>query len=180
MRIKAEETRQGGRGVEALTLRGVTRHAGVSATAAVPHFGTLTGLRSALAAQGYTEHAQRLLCALEGEIDGRERGVGSCLQSESRATSFAAGAAYIEFALDNPDLFRLMFRRALLDYTQFDLAIASDRAFQALRSLSGKDVAVPARPALMAGLWGRVHGLAVLAIDDMLGMFETEQGAEEG
>lgn len=73
-----------------------------------------------------------------------------------------------------------MFRRALLDDTQSDLAIASDRAFQALRSLSGRDAAVPARPVLMAGLRGRVHGLAVLAIDDMLGMFETEQGAEAG
>lgn len=153
-------------GIEALTLRAVTREVGVSATAAVPHFGNLTGLRSALAAEGYEALADALTQAMSGS---------------PRVNAHAVGMAYIGFALENPDLFRLMFRRALLEYTLPDLAQASSRAFATLRGLAGREDAYPdstdAMPR-MAGLWARVHGLSLLAIDGMFDPFL--HGADPG
>ncbi|CDG39276.1 MULTISPECIES: TetR/AcrR family transcriptional regulator [Asaia] len=153
-------------GIEALTLRAVTREVGVSATAAVPHFGNLTGLRSALAAEGYEALAHALTRAISGA---------------PRVSAHAVGMAYIGFALENPDLFRLMFRRSLLDYALPDLAQASSRAFAALRGIAGREESYPdstdAMPR-MAGLWARVHGLSLLAIDGMFDPFL--QSAEAG
>jgi len=152
-------------GLEALSLRAVTRRAGVSATAAVPHFGSLAGLRAALAAEGYRELALAL-----GEA----------------SSAHQAGMAYIRFAIANPNLFQLMFRRALLSERSEALQSASQSAFEALRGLAqgldtttGRDEGSAAR---MAGLWGRVHGLAMLAIDGMLSpiiaaeSFDTMEG----
>ena len=136
-------------GVDALTLRAVTRRAGVSATAATPHFGNLTGLRSAIAAKGYEALATRLNAAKGGN-------------------TLEAGMAYIGFARANPDLFRLMFRRTMLDFSIPALAEASACAFATLETLAGQAPDDGSSPARMAGLWGRVHGLAVLAIDGML------------
>ncbi|GBR07477.1 TetR/AcrR family transcriptional regulator [Asaia siamensis] len=157
-------------GLEALSLRGVTRRAGVSATAAVPHFGTLSGLRSALAARGYDELADALTRARENfppaELSAQRESSGG---RQYPTAAQAVGNAYIAFALANPDLFQLMFRNALLDHDRADLAAAAGRAFEALRLLSGHEVPGGAQAARMAGLWGRVHGLAVLAIDGMLG-----------
>jgi len=146
-------------GLEALSLRAVTRRAGVSATAAVPHFGNLAGLRAALAAEGYRELALAL-----GEA----------------SSAHQAGMAYIRFALANPNLFQLMFRRALLSERSEALQSASQSAFEALRGLAqgldtatGRDEGSAAR---MAGLWGRVHGLAMLAIDGMLSPMIAAEG----
>lgn len=150
-------------GVEALTLRAVTRRAGVSATAATPHFGNLTGLRSAIAATGYDALACRLNAA-------------------QGADAVQAGMAYLDFARTNPDLFRLMFRREMLDFGHPALAEASTRAFSVLKALSGRtesganDKPDPAR---LAGLWGRVHGLAVLSIDGMLSPFTDEASDDD-
>ncbi|WP_438382085.1 TetR/AcrR family transcriptional regulator [Asaia sp. BMEF1] len=165
-------------GLEALSLRGVTRRAGVSATAAVPHFGTLAGLRSALAAQGYDALADALLEAQKGGVAPRHEGKRASDTSERPASAAqAAGLAYIAFALANPDLFRLMFRNALLDHSRPDLAAASGRAFEALRLLSQGKTPGAMQSAGMAGLWARVHGLAILAIDGMLGPLMKEARA---
>lgn len=166
-------------GLEALSLRGVTRRAGVSATAAVPHFGTLTGLRSALAAQGYDELADALIRA-QGSFDQPDDTARPTISSSAgphTTAAHAAGSAYIAFALANPDLFRLMFRNALLDHGRRELASASGRAFEALRHLSDGEVTGAEQSAHMAGLWARVHGLALLAIDGMLGPLLEEAKA---
>lgn len=146
-------------GIEALSLRAVTRRAGVSATAATPHFGNLTGLRSAIAATGYEALASRLSAAQGSD-------------------TIWAGMTYIGFARTHADLFRLMFRRAMLDFDSPALAEASARAFCALKILSGQTSGDSFNPARMAGLWGRVHGLAMLAIDGMLIPFLGEDSDE--
>jgi len=146
-------------GLEALSLRAVTRRAGVSATAAVPYYGSLAGLRAALAAQGYRELA---------------------LVLGKASTAHEAGMAYIRFAIANPNLFQLMFRRALLLESSEALQSASQAAFEALRGLAqGLDPATGGEEggaARMAGLWGRVHGLAMLAIDGMLSPMIAAEG----
>src|SRR5262245_26706556 len=47
-------------GVAGLGMRAVSREAGVSHTAAKPHFGSLDGLRAQIAAKGYDQLAEKL------------------------------------------------------------------------------------------------------------------------
>jgi AcrR family transcriptional regulator len=147
-------------GVSALGMRTVTREAGVSHTAAKPHFGSLEGLRGEIAAIGY----QRLAEALEATHDVRP----------PRARRIATARAYVRFAHENSALFELMFRYGMLDMTQRALVEATARAVHALAGplgdpkasetgALGREVAIR-----MAAGWAFVHGLAVLLIEKRL------------
>lgn len=135
-------------GIASLKLRAVTRHAGVSATAAAPHFGNLTGLLSALAAEGFAELAD----AMSPERASERRDIA---------------LAYVRFAIANPGLFTLMFRSDAIDRQDAGLQTASARAFDRLSSLASAGQ-TKSRAATMVGLWGKVHGVAVLAVDGLL------------
>jgi len=148
-------------GIAALKLRAVTRHAGVSATAAAPHFGNLTGLLSALAAIGFTELAD-------------------AMAPEQAAQPRDVALAYVRFAIANPGLFTLMFRSDAIDRQDERLRAASSRAFACLSGLA-QATHTEDRAATMIGLWGKVHGVAVLAIDGMLaGIAATDDPLEFG
>src|SRR6516164_5193274 len=79
-------------GMQAVGLRETARRVGVSATAAYRHFASKEDLLASVAAEGFRE----LGLAME---TGR-RGVNPLSR---------AGLAYVEFALQNRGLFRLMF-----------------------------------------------------------------------
>ncbi len=141
-------------GVPGLKLRAIAKRAGVSHTAADPHFGDLTGLLSELAATGYERLADAMAGA-SGYPDAREIARG-----------------YIAFAAGNPDLFVLMFRRDALDMTRPRLQQAARSAFSALGDAAGSP-AGPEGISLAAGgrltaAWALVHGLAMLLINDRL------------
>ena len=141
-------------GVPGLKLRAIAKRAGVSHTAADPHFGDLTGLLSELAATGYERLAEAMAGA-SGNPDTREIARG-----------------YIAFAVGNPDLFVLMFRRDALDMTRPRLQQAARSAFSALGEAAGSP-AGPEGISLAAGgrltaAWALVHGLAMLLINDRL------------
>lgn len=147
-------------GISALGLRAITRHAGVSSAAATPHFGNLMGLLSALATIGYEE----LAIALEPVV---EQGM------------HAAGLVYVRFAILNPGLFTLMFRSDMIDRDTPALAVARARASQMLTQLiDSLESPQPQRTqaGTRAALWGKVHGLAVLAIDGYLEVLLSSQG----
>ncbi|GBQ16210.1 TetR/AcrR family transcriptional regulator [Swaminathania salitolerans] len=145
-------------GISTLKLRAITRHAGVSATAAAPHFGSLSGLLSALAAQGFLELA-------------------SVMAPEHAPTPRDVALAYVRFAIASPGLFTLMFRSDAIDRQDPALRAASERAFARLAGLSA-EAAPEARAATMIALWGKVHGVAVLATDGLLGGIAAESGAQ--
>src|SRR3982074_3363797 len=78
-----------------LSLRAVARRAGVSPAAPYRHYADRESLISAVAAVGYRELAQRLAAAHP---------------SPSTPEQLASVAiAYVQFALERPALFRLMF-----------------------------------------------------------------------
>ncbi len=85
------------KGVEAFSLRGVAKRAGVSHGAPAHHFADARGLLTELAAQGY----QRF-------IDAQERRQQEAAK-DPEAQLTASGLGYIDFATENPALFRLMF-----------------------------------------------------------------------
>src|SRR6266446_2832984 len=82
-------------GESALSLRAVARRAGVSSAAPYRHYADREALVSAVAALGYRELAERLAAAHP---------------SPSTPEQLASVAiAYVQFALERPALFRIMF-----------------------------------------------------------------------
>src|SRR4051794_796732 len=84
------------KGLEGFTLRGCARRAGVSHAAPAHHFKDTGALLTALAADGY----ERFTAAMQKR---------QAAETTARARLIGAGLGYLDFALANPALFRLMF-----------------------------------------------------------------------
>jgi AcrR family transcriptional regulator len=85
----------------------------------------------------------------------------------------AAGIGYVDFALERPALFRLIFGSARLNRADPDLAAAGAASYQHLvdqvAALSGGATDVTAA-------WAMVHGLADLMISGRLGALADKDG----
>lgn len=150
-------------GVEGFSLREVARRVAVSANAAYRHFEDKDALLAAVAAQGLTLLSGRMQGALEAVT---HRAPGPRAIARLRAT----GRAYVEFALAEPELFRLTFGRHATppgpgslcdDGTPDPHALLS----RALDALAQAQLLPPARregAELFA--WTVVHGYASLAL----------------
>lgn len=137
-------------GLPALTLREIARRAGVSHGAPRRHFPTHLELLSAIARRGFADLAERVRAALApGTADPR--------------TQVAALArTYLEFALDNPGMYELMFRHDLLESGHLGLRETSLPLFRVLAELVG-EVRPGADARRAAGaLWANLHGMAQL------------------
>jgi len=139
-------------GAQALTLREIARRAGVSHGAPRRYFPTHLELLSAIARRGFAELGERAKSAL-GLGDGT---------ASPRAQLTALGRVYLEFALDNPGMYELMFRHDLLESGHLGLRDTSLPLFGVLVDMVGR-----ARPdvdaRLVAGaLWANLHGVAQL------------------
>jgi AcrR family transcriptional regulator len=149
------------KGVEAFTLRGCARRAGVSHGAPAYHFGDATGFLTELAAIGFEE--LDALMTRYREEDGPEP-----------YTQFVAtGRAYVDYALRHPARFRLMFRGEKLQLESERLSAAADRTFgQLMETLSAlpqpeSEADKPLDIGQRAGLaWAIVHGVASLTLDN--------------
>lgn len=134
------------RGIGALSLRETARRAGVSHNAPYRHFPDREALLAALAAEGFATLGERL----RGK-PGREM-----------------GEAYVRFALEQPQRFRLMFGGGLPLAKYPQLGTAAKAAYQALVD-AFKDLPRPELAA--AAAWSLVHGLSHLLLD---GHFATQ------
>ncbi|MAK61540.1 MAG: TetR family transcriptional regulator [Ponticaulis sp.] len=142
-------------GLEAFSLRRVTTALGVTPAAPSYHFGNTDGLLTELAALGF----ERMLLAQKTRQQGAE--------TEPKAQLVASGIGYIEFAVDNPNLFQLMFGWKKLDKDSTALNAARRAAYNHLVSnveeihstteRTTKDVMTDAMAA-----WVTVHGIASL------------------
>lgn len=159
------------KGVEAFTLRECARRAGVSHGAPAYHFGDARGFLSELAALGF-EELDALMTRYRRE-DG----------PEPYAQFVATGRAYVQYALDHPGRFQLMFRGEKLRLESERLREAADRTFgQLLETLSALPLEggrqVPLSLGEQAGLaWGMVHGVSSLALENP-GFLECVGGLE--
>lgn len=140
-------------GVAGLSLREVARRAGVTHQAPYHHFADRESILAELVAQGFDDLARRLAQA-------HAAGGGA------EATLVASGTAYVGFALDQPGVFRIMFRSDLCDQRRFAQAVeAGRRAYAELQHLvrlvhgGGDD------ESLAMLHWSQVHGLAGLLLD---------------
>ena len=149
-------------GAGGLSLRAIARRAGVSHAAPKYHFNDRSGLLTAVAIDGFA----RLNAALESSID--EAG------ADPMARFIAGGRAYVEFGIENPPLFTLMFRPEELDLGNAELMEQKTAAYGVLNRIVLEGTAAGAfAPGISSdtvGLisWAFLHGLVVLAHDGAL------------
>lgn len=139
-------------GLEALTLRGVARHVGVSRQAPYHHFADLNALLAAVAATGFRELAQ----------SSRER-MDHAANRDGRFK--ASGVSYVLFAAANPALFQLMFAGMGGTFSHDEELQAARRASFSVLETALSDTGRLDTSALAAlKAWSLVHGLADLLI----------------
>jgi len=138
-------------GVEALSLRALTRRTGVSHAAPYRHFRDRESLLAALAAEGF---------AMLGRAQ-REAAAAGGLR--------AMGEAYVRFALEHPQRFRLMFGGQLKIARHPALREVATQTFEGLSGALAARVgdAPGARDASIAA-WALVHGLSQLLLGDRI------------
>lgn len=168
------------KGADSLSLRAVAAEVGVSHMAPYSHFKSKKSLFQAVAASGFDELATKMLRNSEG-------------LSKAADLILSYGVTYIEFALAQPQLYRLMLgqvenlgRRGASKITEStkpdstntdvspELQRSSKRPFDLLESAfaqtSRNELKVKAQA---LGAWSMVHGMAALLIE---GHFEIPQG----
>jgi AcrR family transcriptional regulator len=151
------------KGIEEFTLRECARQAGVSPSAPSHHFGSVTGLLTAIATVSFDN-----LC------EAQESALAGCADIP-QARIHAIGMAYVSYALAHPARFRVAFGQVPLDRTDPTLMTAGTRALDILAreiralsrwnkdTLNGRDL-----EASVALAWSAVHGIAQLLIDKYL------------
>ena len=167
------------RGAAGVTLRECARRAGVSHAAPSHHFGDLAGFLSAIAARGFA----RLVAAVREQRADTEA-------EDLDAQMIATGSAYVGFARQEPNMFRVMFRCDLLDRESELLIAATKETFAELTSVILQQRGEPEISAaalhdtigadriiedILIG-WCHLHGLAHLLIE---GQLEHMTGGDE-
>ncbi|MBM4780442.1 MAG: TetR/AcrR family transcriptional regulator [Archangiaceae bacterium] len=149
-------------GLSGLSMREVARRAGVSHQAPYHYFADKESIVAALVERGFTLLADRL------EVAAKTK--GTITQRLAKT-----GREYVDFALDQPVYFRLMFRPELAQLGRFPEAVAAGgRAFAVLQALieekcAGQRVPPAKRDAMVSMHWGLVHGVSSLLVDGVLG-----------
>jgi AcrR family transcriptional regulator len=155
--LEAAEAELATSGIELLSLRAIAKRAGVSHAAPAHHFGDVNGMLTALAVRGF----EMFIAAQQA----RQKDAAPDPQSQLTA----AGLGYIDFALANPALFRLMFSSKRPEYedpalksgakSAFDMLIEGVSAARGRASESETEAAIMTD---VASTWAIVHGLADL------------------
>jgi len=162
-RVLLEEDGPGG-----LSLRKVGRRLGVTPGAPYRHFEDKDAILAALAVRGFEGLCEMMLAEEDGGANGEER-------------LRRAGLGYLEFASQNPELFRLMFGW-MPSRDIPELCEAGDAAFAGFRGIleACDREGLLARSVQEAGLlaWSAVHGAAFLLIDKRLMLGESDPCAK--
>lgn len=153
--LRAAETELAEKGVEGFSLRGVAKRAGVSHAAPAHHFEDVSGLLTALAAVGFERFLEKELV--------RQRKAGN----DGHARLVAAVLSYVDFAMANPELFRLMFASDRADHNDPELAKAAlatfDHLVEDVERFRGVDPRTHDAAMLdVMAVWAIAHGLADL------------------
>jgi AcrR family transcriptional regulator len=157
------------KGIEALSLRTLASEVGVSHMAPYAHFKNKTELFQAIAATGFRALAQRM-----ENVD---------TQQDARLVILDYGTQYIEFAIANAPLYRLMLSQTQVMGPQ-NAEASSPHMTQELRDASARPYSLlvqafeqvthdKTRQNVRAqGAWSMVHGMSALLIDGHLSIPE--------
>jgi AcrR family transcriptional regulator len=140
-------------GETALSLRAVARRAGVSPAAPYRHYADREALVSAVAAVGYRELAERLAAAHPSPATPEQLA--------------GVAVAYVQFALQRPALFRIMFGEPC-DRDDNECVAATAAVSLYVRGIVEGVFPDDDAEALATAIWALVHGLAFLHLDGKL------------
>ncbi len=150
-------------GADHVSLRAIAQALDVSPSAAYNHFADKDALLVAVGQCGLAaldERMARVLAAHPGDSD-----------EAARARFAGLGRAYIAFAVDEPNLFRLVFGPICgeADKGPESWSGAYAKLVDALDDLERRGLLVPdARDGLDVTVWGATHGIASLIIEGYL------------
>ena len=151
-------------GPDSWTVREAARRAGVSSGAPYRHFADKQALLAAVAQRGFLLLAQSLGLAMQNAPAGHPL-----------ARLQALGGAYMEFALDRPGRYRVMFGPELLKGEAHQrVRQAADETFALVlaeveRAQSGGGLrADQSALRIAAGAWALIHGMADLMLNGRL------------
>jgi AcrR family transcriptional regulator len=166
--LAAAEAELKEKGVEGFTLRGCAKRAGVSHAAPAHHFKDTDGLLTALAAVGFFRFTTAMMARQ------------SAAPADPRERLIALGLGYIDFAISEPALFRLMFASGRPDFDDPELQqVAMNSLGQLVQGVGAvRGSADPGDKAAMldvAAAWSMVHGIADLALSGRM-KFMDEPG----
>jgi AcrR family transcriptional regulator len=139
------------RGLSGLTLRACAARCAVSHAAPSHHFNGLSGLLGGITTRGFEELTEFMTAAREKVND------------DPRARLVAICEGYLDFALNRPALFTLMFNSGLEVEKTVESQQASNRCYAVLCDGCAAYV-VPTEPVgrIETLVWSVVHGLASL------------------
>jgi AcrR family transcriptional regulator len=146
-------------GTESLSLRAMARAIGVSQTAPYRHFTDKDELLAALATRGY----QSLLAALQKS--------GQSATETPEEQLFAFARSYVDYAAENPELFKLMFGPSLQpmdkypelrDASRETLSLVQKILYRGIQRGDFKDQDITY---LANSGWAGIHGLATLRVE---------------
>ena len=149
-------------GVSGLSLRKVALKAGVSHAAPYAHFADKQALIAAISTEGFRQLYERV------------SGVAEKYRSQPEKQLTEAAWAYVQFAMDDRDRFKVMFSGVLEKEKDYpDFVVESQRNFQLVKSiveanqasgrLRGGDSALVALSA-----WGIIHGFLMLLLEGQI------------
>ncbi len=149
-------------GVTGLTLRKVAKYAGVSHAAPYAHFADKQALIAAISTEGFKQ------------LNLKIESIRHQYESDPKRWLIETAWTYIQFALKEPDRFKLMFSSVLekeQDYPDF-VEISKKNFGQLVSVVEGcQEVGVlkPGDPELSAvSIWGNVHGLVMLVLEGQI------------
>ena len=149
-------------GVIGLSLRKVAMKAGVSHAAPYAHFADKQALIAAISTEGFRQLYERV------------SGVAEEYQNQPEKQLIEVAWAYVQFAMDDPDRFKVMFSGVLEKEKEYpDFVAESQRNFQLVKMIvevnqaSGRlrsgDSALVALSA-----WGIIHGFILLLLEGQI------------
>jgi AcrR family transcriptional regulator len=136
-----------------LSLRAVARRVGVSPAAPYRHYADREALVSAVATVGYRELAERLAAAHPSPTTPEQMA--------------SVALAYVQFALERPSLFRIMFGEPC-DRDNDERVAATAAVSLYLREIVGRGFPGADAESMATAIWALVHGLAFLHLDGKL------------
>jgi len=147
-------------GLGALSMREVARRAGVSHQAPYHYFADRETILAELAGDGFDKLYDYMVSAIG-------------LAKDKAGKNRAMGEAYIRFALNHPEVFKLMFRCEMCDLSRYpDAKVKADRCFNVVVQTLGAsgnsaDKTNPDLAPVIAS-WSMAHGLATLMLEGKL------------
>lgn len=156
-------------GVSGLSLRKVALKAGVSHSAPYSHFTDKQALIAAISTEGFCQLYERVSAVAEEHKNRPEKQL------------IEVAWAYVQFAVDDPDRFKVMFSGVLEKEKEYpEFVAASQRNFQLVKMIVEANQAAGvlrsgASDLAALSAWGGVHGLVMLMLEGQVSHTILEQ-----